>query len=225
MVSAYVNNDNNQFIQPNVNSTTQANFKKQSGGATGYGSTMQSLASSTVAGNSRPFTSKYSHCSGQKGGAANFENASSYGFTKEGSTLANNLRGSYAPISPNMKINQCGGKRRRRKSRRKNKSRKSRRKNKSRKSRRKRQRGGRRKPRRKSRRKRQRGGSCGCAGTIKGGRRKTRRNKRRSRRQKGGRYQQYGSNIPSSAGYSMPNPSSSPWSTGPGSFSRYQNCK
>ena len=57
MVSAYVNSDNNQFIQPKVNSTSQANFKKQSGGATGYGSTMQSLASSTVAGKSRPFTS------------------------------------------------------------------------------------------------------------------------------------------------------------------------
>ena len=50
MVSAYVNSDNNQFIQPKVNSTSQANFKKQSGGATGYGSTMQSLASSTVCG-------------------------------------------------------------------------------------------------------------------------------------------------------------------------------
>ena len=64
---------------------------------------------------------------------------------------------------------------------------------------------------------------------MKGGKRKRRRSKRRtrrrSRRQRGGRYQQYGSNIPSSAGYSMPNPSSSPWSTGPGSFSRYQNCK
>ena len=31
--------------------------------------------------------------------------------------------------------------------------------------------------------------------------------------------------IPSSAGYSMPNPGSRPWATGPGSFSRYQNCK
>ena len=62
---------------------------------------------------------------------------------------------------------------------------------------------------------------------MSGGRRKKRRSRRRrkTRKQRGGRYQQYGSNIPSSAGYSMPNPGSRPWATGPGSFSRYQNCK
>ena len=64
----YTNDDNNQFAQVKMNSTDQANFKKQNGGAVGYGSTMQSLESSTSAGKSRPFTVKYSHCSGQKGG-------------------------------------------------------------------------------------------------------------------------------------------------------------
>ena len=53
-------------------------------------------------------------------------------------------------------------------------------------------------------------------------RRSKRRSRRRSRRQRGGKYQQYGNNIPSSSGYSMPNPSTKPWATGPGSFSRYQ---
>ena len=206
----YVNSDNSQFIQPKVNSISQATFKKQSGGKP-YGVTMDSLADSTIIGKSRPFVSNhYSNCSKQSGGNK-YMDATSYGFTKEGASLANEVRGSYAPISGNKSISQCGG--RKRKSRRRRKSRKS--KKSKRRSRRRRLR---------TKRRKQRGG-CGCA--MSGGKRKKRRSRRRrkTRKQRGGRYQQYGSNIPSSAGYSMPNPGSTPWATGPGSYSRYQNCK
>jgi len=206
----YVNSDNSQFIQPKVNSISQATFKKQSGGKP-YGVTMDSLADSTIIGKSRPFVSNhYSNCSKQSGGNK-YMDATSYGFTKEGASLANEVRGSYAPISGNKSISQCGG--RKRKSRRRRKSRKSK------KSKRRRRR-----RRSRTKRRKQRGG-CGCA--MSGGRRKKRRSRRRrkTRKQRGGRYQQYGSNIPSSAGYSMPNPGSTPWATGPGSYSRYQNCK
>ena len=209
----YVNSDNSQFIQPKVNSISQATFKKQSGGKP-YGVTMDSLADSTIIGKSRPFISNhYSNCSKQSGGNK-YMDATSYGFTKEGASLANEVRGSYAPISGNKSISQCGGRkrksRRRRKSKRRRKSRKSKRRRKRRKTR--------------TKRRKQRGG-CGCA--MNGGKRKKRRSRRRrkTRKQRGGRYQQYGSNVPSSAGYSMPNPGSTPWATGPGSYSRYQNCK
>ena len=169
----YVNSDNSQFIQPKVNSISQATFKKQSGGKP-YGVTMDSLADSTIIGKSRPFVSNhYSTCSKQSGGNK-YMDATSYGFTKEGASLANEVKGSYAPISGNKSISQCGG--RKRKSRRRRKSRKSK-KSKRRRSKRRRSR---------TKRRKQRGG-CGCA--MSGGKRKKRRLRRRrkTRKQRGGR--------------------------------------
>ena len=57
----YVNSDNSQFIQPKVNSISQATFKKQSGGKP-YGVTMDSLADSTIIGKSRPFDTLITFC-------------------------------------------------------------------------------------------------------------------------------------------------------------------
>ena len=80
----------------------------------------------------------------QAGGAHDYDKdilKSSYGFTKAGANLASELKGSYAPITSGVtRHNQCGGKKKKRKSR-KNKKKKKSRKNKK---KRKRTRGGRR---------------------------------------------------------------------------------
>ena len=73
--------------------------------------------------------------------------------------------------------------------------------------------GGRRKRRksRRGKRRTKRGGSCS-------------KFKRLTRKQRGGKYQQFGSNIPNTPSYSTPLASSLPWATGPGSFARQINC-
>jgi len=60
----------------------------------------------------------------------------------------------------------------------------------------------------------------------KGGRRKSRKKSRKKRkRMKGGRYQQYGSNIPNTPGYSGPYTAGPmPWATGPVGINRQMNC-
>ena len=211
-----VNKTNSQFIQPRINNRKGVVCGGQNGG--GYGATSESLAASATSGLGKGYVTPsvhYNSCDKQSGGGHNGHNYDadtegfSYGYTKEGAGIAGQLRGSYAPISVNKKTNMCGGKKKRRKSK---KKRKRRRKNKTRKSRRKRRTKRRRK--RKSRggkRRTKRGGSCS-------------RFKRLSRKQRGGKYQQYGSNIANTPSYSTPLPSSLPWATGPGSFARQINC-
>ena len=146
----------------------------------------------------------------QKGGAAghNYDADSvgqTYGYTKAGAAIAGDLRGSYAPITIQPKTNMCGGKKKRR---RKNKSRKSRRKSKK---------GGRRRKTKRSRRKRKKSRRKS----------KSRKNRRRRtrKRMKGGRYQQYGSNVPNTPSYSAPYTAGPmPWATGPVGINRKMKC-
>ena len=205
---SFVNKTNSQFIQPRIDNRKGVVCSGQSGG--GYGSTVDSLAASATGGLGKGVPSAsthYNNCDKQSGGGHNYDadvEGFSYGYTKEGAAVAGQLRGSYAPISVNKKTNMCGGKKRRkrrtkRKRRRKNKTRKSRRKKRT-------------KRRRKYKRK-----------TKKGGRK--RRRKRLSRKQRGGKYQQFGSNIPNTPSYSSSFPTSLPWATGPGSFTRQINCR
>ena len=202
-----VNKFNDQFIAPRIGSKKGVTCDGQSGG--GFGATAESLASSANngLGKGHPSPIKYTQCNKQSGGGHDYDAdfpGFSYGYTKAGAADASVLKGSYAPISVNKKTNMCGGKKRRkrrtkRKHRRKNKTRKSRRKKRT-------------KRRRKYKRK-----------TKKGGRK--RRRKRLSRKQRGGKYQQFGSNIPNTPSYSSSFPTSLPWATGPGSFTRQINCR
>ena len=202
-----VNKFNDQFIAPRIGSKKGVTCDGQSGG--GFGATAESLASSANngLGKGHPSPIKYTQCNKQSGGGHDYDAdfpGFSYGYTKAGAADASVLKGSYAPISVNKKTNMCGGKKRRkrrtkRKRRRKNKTRKSRRKKRT-------------KRRRKYKRK-----------TKKGGRK--RRRKRLSRKQRGGKYQQFGSNIPNTPSYSSSFPTSLPWATGPGSFTRQINCR
>ena len=127
------------------------------GGGLGYGVTMESLHRDATSGygSLRPSRVAYSNCtSPQRGGNKNLglshpslaetrfnhESAASYGYSN--GENASDFKGSYAPITRNAAGQQCGGKRKKKKSRRKKK-----------KSRRKSRRGGRRKSRRGGRRK------------------------------------------------------------------------
>lgn len=194
-----INSDNSHFGAPKFASKEGVRCSGQKGGNT-YGVTMKSLAASSGSklGPSRPLVDKhYSNCNKQSGGAHDYDadfGGVSYGYTKAGSALASDLKGSYFPVTRNPPVNQCGAgrKRRRRKSRRKNKSRKSRR-----------HRGGKRRTRRRLRKKSRRRHS-----------RKRRNTRRRRRRQRGG---SQGYSIPNTAG-------PMPWATGPGSFEKYNNC-
>tara|TARA_Y100000758_G_C15953917_1_gene386979 strand:- start:163 stop:840 length:678 start_codon:yes stop_codon:yes gene_type:complete len=217
MSGPFVNKHNSQFIQPRIDSKEGVRCRGQKGG--GYGSTMNALASSVKSGLGRGYAGyeRQNACdSKQKGGGGghnydgDFGNPLSYGYTKQGASFAKELRGSYAPINKNPPQTQCGaGKsRRRRRRRRKNKSRKSRRRTRRRRRRRRR--------RTRRRRKSKRGGGKKCCGRF---RRKLTR-KRRRRRQRGG------ANTPNTPSYSLPNPSGNlKWATGPGSFSKYNNCR
>uniref|UniRef100_A0A6C0JFK9 Uncharacterized protein n=1 Tax=viral metagenome TaxID=1070528 RepID=A0A6C0JFK9_9ZZZZ len=224
-----VNETNNQFIQPHVNSKQGVVCSSKQGGG-GYGTTNDSLSQSANnnLGKGYPVPIKYTSCAKQSGGAHDYDadfSGKSYGFTKEGAGLAQQFRGSYAPVTVEHKTNMCGGKKKRKKRKKiKTKKRKRRRKNKSRKSRRKRTkrrktRGG------KRRRSRRKGGAPprSVMGRKNKSRRRTR--KRRLTNKKGGSYSQYGSNIATTPSYSSPNPSSMPWATGPGSISRQINCR
>jgi len=216
-----VNRFNDQFIASRVGSRKGVtcdgqSSNKQSGG--GYGATAESLASSSNSnlGKGHPSPIKYAQCDTQSGGRHNYDGDTegfSYGYTKEGAAVANELKGSYAPISVNKKTNMCGGKRKRKRKthkRRKSKKKKRRRKNKTRKSKKRKRR--KTKKRRKYRRKR--GGNCS----------RFKRKTRRTKRFRGGAYSQYMSNVPDTPSYSTPNPSSLKWATGPGSFKRQMNC-
>ena len=216
-----VNRFNDQFIASRVGSRKGVTCDGQSGG--GFGATSESLAASATGGlgKGHPSPIKYTQCDKQSGGGHNYDTdveGFSYGYTKEGATVANELKGSYAPISVNKKTNMCGGKRKRkRKTRKRKKSKKKRRrKNKTRKSKRRKRTKRKTKRRRKYRRKR--GGSCSRF------KRKTKRT-RRTKRFRGGAYSQYMSNVPDTPSYSTPNPSKLPWATGPGSFNRQINCR
>ena len=206
-----VNKFNDQFIAPRVGNKQGVTCGGQSGG--GFGATAESLAASANngLGKGHPSPVKYTQCDKQTGGGHNYDADSvgfSYGYTKEGAGIASELKGSYAPISVNKKTNMCGGKRKRkRKTRKRRKSKKKRRrKNKTRKSRKRRRK---RKTKRRRKYRRKRGGS---------------RFRKRTRKIRGGAYSQYMSNVPDTPSYSSPNPSSSPWATGPGSFKREMNC-
>ena len=134
------------------------------GGGLGYGVTMESLHRDATSGygSLRPSRVAYSNCtSPQRGGNKNLglshpslaetrfnhESAASYGYSN-GEDVSD-FKGSYAPITRNAAGQQCGGKRKKKKSRRKKKKSKRGKK----KSRRKSRRGGRRKSRRGGRRK------------------------------------------------------------------------
>lgn len=56
-------------------------------------------------------------------------------------------------------------------------------------------------------------------------RRKTKKNRSKKKTLKGGYYKQFGSNCPSTPGYSSPNVGSLPWATGPVSIKRQINCQ
>ena len=217
-----LNKYNDQFISNKTSSTAGAvcSSKKLMSGGNPYGVTNNSMNADVQSGlgKSRPSAdSHYSNCNSQKGGGGHDYDleavGQTYGYTKAGAAYAGELRGSYAPITVKHKTNMCGGKKKRR---RKNKSRKSRkhtkggrRKRKRRKSRRKSK-----KSRRKSRRKSNR-------------KSKSRKNRRRRtrKRMKGGRYQQYGSNVPNTPSYSGPNTKGPmPWATGPVGINRQMNC-
>lgn len=164
------------------------------GGGLGYGVTMESLHRDATSGygSLRPSRVAYSNCtSPQRGGNKNLglshpslaetrfnhESAASYGYSN--GENASDFKGSYAPITRNAAGQQCGGKRKKKKSRRKKKKSKRGKK----KSRRKSRRGGRRKSRvsksRKSRRcKRCKGPGCKC--------KKSRRRRNKRRVQRGG---------------------------------------
>lgn len=227
-----VNKFNDQFIAPRIASKKGVTCDGQSGG--GFGSTNDSLlhSSNNNLGKGYPTPIKYTSCDKQSGGAHNYDKdfpGQNYGYTKEGSGIASQFRGSYAPITVTPKTNMCGGKKRRRKT----KKRKRRRKNKSRKSRKRRRtkrrkmRGGkkRRSRRRTRRRSHKKGGQVPPPVPPRPGMGRKKRTQRRKRKQGGGSYSQYGSNIPITPSYSSPNPSSMPWATGPGSISRQMNCR
>ena len=209
------NRTNSQFIADKISSkqgVTCSSPSLMTGGGT-YGVTNASLNADVEAGLGKARASgvnHYSHCNSQKGGAAghNYDADSvgqTYGYTKAGAAIAGDLRGSYAPITIQPKTNMCGGKKKRR---RKNKSRKSRRKSKK---------GGRRRKTKRSRRKRKKSRRKS----------KSRKNRRRRtrKRMKGGRYQQYGSNVPNTPSYSAPYTAGPmPWATGPVGINRKMNC-
>ena len=209
------NRTNSQFIADKISSkqgVTCSSPSLMTGGGT-YGVTNASLNADVEAGLGKARASginHYSHCNSQKGGAAghNYDADSvgqTYGYTKAGAAIAGDLRGSYAPITIQPKTNMCGGKKKRR---RKNKSRKSRRKSKK---------GGRRRKTKRSRRKRKKSRRKS----------KSRKNRRRRtrKRMKGGRYQQYGSNVPNTPSYSAPYTAGPmPWATGPVGINRQMNC-
>jgi len=225
-----VNSTNSQFNQTSVNSKQGVVCTGQTGG--GFGSTNNSLTHSANnnLGKGYPAPIKYTSCSKQSGGAHDYDNdfpGQSYGFTKVGAGIAQQFKGSYAPITVTPKTNMCGGKKRRkkRKTRKRRKSKKRRRKNKSRKSRRKSRGGKRRRVRKRSRKRtRRKRGSGAPPVPPRPGMGRKNRTQRRKRKQGGG-YSQYGSNIPITPSYSSPNPSSMPWATGPGSISRQMNCR
>lgn len=209
------NKFNDQFIADKTSSRAGVICSSPSlmtGGGT-YGVTNASLNADVEAGLGKARASgvnHYSHCNSQKGGSAghNYDADSvgqTYGYTKAGAAIAGDLRGSYAPITIQPKTNMCGGKKKRR---RKNKSRKSRRKSKK---------GGRRRKTKRSRRKRKKSRRKS----------KSRKNRRRRtrKRMKGGRYQQYGSNVPNTPSYSAPYTTGPmPWATGPVGINRKMNC-
>ena len=209
------NKFNDQFIADKISSkqgVTCSSPSLMTGGGT-FGVTNDSLNADVEAGLGKARASginHYSNCNSQKGGAAghNYDAdavGQTYGYTKAGAAIAGELRGSYAPITIQPKTNMCGGKKKRR---RKNKSRKSRRKSKK---------AGRRRKTKKSRRKRKKSRRKS----------KSRKNRRRRtrKRMKGGRYQQYGSNIPNTPSYSAPYTAGPmPWATGPVGINRKMNC-
>ena len=207
------NPTNNQFIANKISSTQGVTCSKPSlmTGGGPYGVTNDSLNLDAQSGLGKARASVLNHpskCDLQKGGAAGHDYdadavGQTYGYTKSGAAIAGELRGSYAPITVTPKTNMCGGKRRR-----KNKSRKSRRKSKK---------GRRRRKTKRSRRKRKKS------------RRKSKSRKKRRRRtrrkMKGGRYQQYGSNVPNTPSYSAPYTAGPmPWATGPVGINRQMNC-
>ena len=208
-----VNKYNEQLIAPRVASkqgVTCSNPKLMTGGSP-YGVTNDSLdldAQSGLGKARASVSNQSSKCNSQKGGAAGHDYdadavGQTYGYSKAGAAIAGELRGSYAPITITPKTNMCGGKKRR-----KNKSRKSRRKSKKGRRRRKTKRS--RRKRKKSRRKS-----------------KSRKNRKRRtrRRMKGGRYQQYGSNVANTPSYSGPYTAGPmPWATGPVGINRQINC-
>ena len=209
------NPTNSQFIADKISSkqgVTCSSPSLMTGGGT-YGVTNASLNADVESGLGKARASgvnHYSHCNSQKGGAAghNYDADSvgqTYGYTKAGAAIAGEVRGGYAPITIQPKTNMCGGKKKRR---RKNKSRKSRRKSKK---------GGRRRKTKRSRRKRKKSRRKS----------KSRKNRRRRtrKRMKGGRYQQYGSNVPNTPSYSAPYTAGPmPWATGPVGINRKMNC-
>tara|TARA_A100001015_G_scaffold37993_2_gene41822 strand:- start:12685 stop:13404 length:720 start_codon:yes stop_codon:yes gene_type:complete len=199
--------------------------KCKSGGGSRYGVNNSTLSDSANSGMGRgyPLIKSSNTCGGQanpsnlgaatiRGGGkpySSFNNlrSSAYGYTSKGAALANTFRGSYAAPSE-IRRSQCGGRRRRRKSRKKSHKRKSRRrKSRKRKSRKRKSR------RRKSRRKKSR--------RKKSRRRKSRgrRTKRRKRQRGGNRWSQAGSNKALGYRYSSPNFNEPmPWALGgPGS--------
>ena len=209
------NPTNSQFIADKTSSRAGVICSSPSlmTGGGPYGVTNDSLNADVNAGLGKArasATGHYNNCSSQKGGAAGHDYdadsvGQTYGYTKAGAPIASELRGSYAAVTRQPKTNMCGGKKKRR---RKNKSRKSRRKSKK---------GGRRRKTKRSRRKRKKS------------RRKSKSRKKRRRRtrkrMKGGRYQQYGSNVPNTPSYSGPYTAGPmPWATGPVGINRQMNC-
>ena len=170
------------------------NAKKQVGGkGRGYGVNFSSLNNDANSGMgyNRATGLAYNQC-GQSGG-------NGYGFTEQGAAASQAFRGSYTPITTYSKAKQCGGKRRRKKSKKRRKSKKGGKRKRSRK----------RRKSRKSRRRRRK--------SKKGGRRKRRgRTKRRTGTlntlanppMRGGSTVSYGAGFPKST----------PWALGPGSI-------
>ena len=148
----------------------------------------------------------------QAGGAHDYDKdifKSSYGFTQAGANLASELKGSYAPITSGVtRHNQCGGKKKKKKSRKKKKKsrkKKTKRRRKSRKKKRK----SRRKKTKKRRRKKYKGGNCNF--------------KLNKYNKHGGAYSQFGSNETNSPTYSFEPTTTKPWALGPGNFKRTIN--
>ena len=206
------NKFNDQLIAPRVASkqgVTCSSRKLMTGGSP-YGVTNDSLNLDVESGLGKARASvsnHYTHCNSQKGGAAghNYDAdavGQTYGYTKAGAAMLV-MSEELCSCYKSTKTNMCGGKKKRR---RKNKSRKSRRKSKK---------GGRRRKTKRSRRKRKKSRRKS----------KSRKNRRRRtrKRMKGGRYQQYGSNIPNTPSYSAPIQLDLCSATGPG-INRKMNC-
>lgn len=158
--SSLLHNTNTALYTDQTGCSSKVGMKQVYKGG-GYGATMQSLQNDANSGLGylRPSRSSYSNCdaSVQKGGNKNLglshpsltetrfnhESAGSYGFTAEGAAQSQDFKGGYAPITRNAAGQQCGGRRRKIKSRKKSRK----------KPRRKSRRKSRRKPRRKSRKK------------------------------------------------------------------------